>query len=426
MFSLSKAPLKKIKRVEFGVLSPEEITAHSVAEIDTVDHHVSPSSSINSNRGTLNDPRLGCVDQTSLCYSYNENMTNCPGHFGHIVLSSPMYHIGYIKLVKKILECICPKASRVPILPEDALNILRRMSDETCRLIGLNPAQTRPEWMILTVLPVPPPCVRPSVQVDSGSRGEDDLTHMLTSILRGHGTLVGTLVYPGARYVVNSRLNRRIDLEIAQKAPEIEIGDIVERQMITGDTVLFNRQPSLHKMSMMAHTVRVMPWSTFRLNVNVCAPYNADFDGDEMNLHMPQSHSSVAELKTLSMVSQLIVSPQSNKPVNRLVQDTLCGIRRFTKRDTFLRREEVMNLLMELSLNSFPVLPPPAIWKPVPMWTGKQIISLTLPPIELKGHTLTHADREDEFQKETMALDEFETRRAEQEFYNLPLTIPVS
>ena len=63
---------------------------------------------------------------------------------------------------------------------------------------------------------------------------------------------------------------------------------IVERHINDGDIVLFNRQPSLHKMSIMGHRVRVLDYSTFRLNLSCTTPYNADFDGDEMNIHVPQ------------------------------------------------------------------------------------------------------------------------------------------
>jgi DNA-directed RNA polymerase III subunit RPC1 len=66
------------------------------------------------------------------------------------------------------------------------------------------------------------------------------------------------------------------------------IGDVVERHMMNGDVILFNRQPSLHKMSLMAHRARVLQWRTLRFNESICQPYNADFDGDEMNLHLPQ------------------------------------------------------------------------------------------------------------------------------------------
>ena len=69
---------------------------------------------------------------------------------------------------------------------------------------------------------------------------------------------------------------------------------IAERCLQDGDFVLFNRQPTLHRMSMMGHRVRILPYSTFRLNLSVCTPYNADFDGDEMNMHVPQSYESVA------------------------------------------------------------------------------------------------------------------------------------
>ena len=70
-------------------------------------------------------------------------------------------------------------------------------------------------------------------------------------------------------------------------ADELKIGDIVERHLENGDVVLFNRQPSLHRVSIMAHRARVMPHRTFRFNECVCTPYNADFDGDEMNIHFP-------------------------------------------------------------------------------------------------------------------------------------------
>ncbi|KAI8842884.1 hypothetical protein BJ741DRAFT_696317 [Chytriomyces cf. hyalinus JEL632] len=412
------------------------------------------------------------------------------------------------------------KAARTPITPADALQLLARITDETCNILG------------------------PSVSIDSGGRGEDDLTHMLANIIRYNNLLArnehpkmladyreqlqihlsgyidnevsgvapaqqkggrlikslstrlkgkngrlrgnlmgkrvdfsartvitgdpelsieevgvplsvartltfpervtrynidqlqilvnnGTTIYPGARYVVkdSSHLGqkaggtqqRRIDLGIANVSPTVEIGDVVERQMVTGDLVLVNRQPSLHKFSMMAHTARVMPYSTFRLNVNVCAPYNADFDGDEMNLHMPQSYPAIAELKTLATVSKLLISPQSNKPVNGLVQDSLCGIRQFTQRDTFLTHEEVNNLMMCFpeDHDAWAKILQPAILKPVPLWTGKQILSLTIPEIELKGVTLTHADREDTFKQLTADMSEPETRWAEAEFYNL-------
>ena len=67
-------------------------------------------------------------------------------------------------------------------------------------------------------------------------------------------------------------------------AESLEPGFIIERHLMDGDMALFNRQPSLHRMSIMAHKVKVLPYKTFRMHLTVCPPYNADFDGDEMNL----------------------------------------------------------------------------------------------------------------------------------------------
>lgn len=99
----------------------------------------------------------------------------------------------------------------------------------------------------------------------------------------------------------------------------INDGVIVERCLQDGDYVLFNRQPTLHKMSMMGHRVRILPYSTFRLNLSVTTPYNADFDGDEMNMHVPQSYETRVELKYICHVPRQIVTPKANKPVMGLV-----------------------------------------------------------------------------------------------------------
>ena len=91
--------------------------------------------------------------------------------------------------------------------------------------------------------------------------------------------------WPGARFYKSKIDGRLIDLNYVTTKPTLQYGDIVERHLNNGDYVLFNRQPSLHKMSIMGHRVRVLHYSTFRLNLSVVTPYNADFDGDEMNMH---------------------------------------------------------------------------------------------------------------------------------------------
>ena len=112
----------------------------------------------------------------------------------------------------------------------------------------------------------------------------------------------------------------------------------VERHIIDDDLIIFNRQPTLHKMSMMGHRVKILPWSTFRLNLSVTTPYNADFDGDEMNLHVPQSLETKAEIQEMIMVPRMILTPQSNRPVMGIVQDSLTAATKMTKRDVFLEK----------------------------------------------------------------------------------------
>ena len=190
----------------------------------------------------------------------------------------------------------------------------------------------------------------------------------------------GPTKYPGAKKI-RSTDGRIIDLKYSMHRTDehLEKGYIVERHMQNGDYVIFNRQPSLHKMSMMGHRVHILPYSTFRLNLSVTTPYNADFDGDEMNLHLPQSLESKSEIMNIMHVPKQIVSPQSNRPVMGIVQDTLIGCKVFTERDNFLTYDQVNNLVMWIDDFDIRELPMPCIMKPKPLWSGKQIFSLILP-----------------------------------------------
>ncbi|KAL3846325.1 hypothetical protein ACJIZ3_003728 [Penstemon smallii] len=183
----------------------------------------------------------------------------------------------------------------------------------------------------------------------------------------------------GAKYIIRDD-GQKLDLQYLKKSSDqhLELGYKVERHLIDGDFVLFNRQPSLHKMSIMGHRIRIMPYSTFRLNLSLTSPYNADFDGDEMNMHVPQSFETRAEAMELMLVPKCIVSPQSNLPVMGIVQDTLLGSRKITKRDTFIEKDVFMNILMWWEDFDGKV-PAPAILKPRPLWTGKQVFSLIIP-----------------------------------------------
>ncbi len=186
--------------------------------------------------------------------------------------------------------------------------------------------------------------------------------------------------HPGCNYLIRTD-GRRVDLRFVKDrsiiADTIEPGFIVERHLANGDIVLFNRQPSLHRMSIMAHEVRVMPYRTFRLSLYVCPPYNADFDGDEMNLHVPQSEESRAEARVLMRVQEQILSPRYGGPIIGALQDYISSAFLLTRKSNLLTKDQVNQLLATADYEL--VLPPPAIKAPVELWTGKQIFSIFIP-----------------------------------------------
>jgi DNA-directed RNA polymerase subunit A' len=186
--------------------------------------------------------------------------------------------------------------------------------------------------------------------------------------------------YPGALYIIRPD-GKRIRLEFVidrQKIAEaVELGFVVERHVKNGDIAIFNRQPSLHRMSIMAHSVRVLPYKTFRLHLCVCPPYNADFDGDEMNLHIPQSEEARTEALLLMQVQDQILSPRFGGPIIGAIRDFITSGYLFTRRTTYLTQGEVDRLALGAGYEG--PLPEPRIEEPQPLWTGKQIFSLFLP-----------------------------------------------
>ena len=164
----------------------------------------------------------------------------------------------------------------------------------------------------------------------------------------------GRDIYPGANFVL--RINYRdgkseiqkIDLKYRKKAIKLNYGDIVERHAVDGDHVLFNRQPTLHKPSMMGHTIQVIDnddLNTFRMSVSVCKPYNADFDGDEMNIHLSQSIQARNELKRIANVQYQIVGAKDSSPIIGCQQDTLSGAYMLTEPSVKIKGWEVANIL---------------------------------------------------------------------------------
>ena len=189
----------------------------------------------------------------------------------------------------------------------------------------------------------------------------------------------GPSIFPGVNYItrpdgVKIRLDFVEDRSLI--ADSLEIGFLVERHLMDGDIVLFNRQPSLHQMSIMAHYVRVLPGKTFRLHPSVCPPYNADFDGDEMNLHVPQSEEARSEAILLMRVQDQLISPLFGGPIIGGLRDFITGAYLLTKDGTTISSQEFANLAM---LGGFTGKLPEPENKKENLYTGKQLFSLFLP-----------------------------------------------
>ena len=157
----------------------------------------------------------------------------------------------------------------------------------------------------------------------------------------------GPDVYPGAK-ILEKANGENITLRyVDRNSVKLMDGDVVHRHMMNGDAVLFNRQPSLHRMSMMCHIVKIMKkGDTFRMNVGDTKPYNADFDGDEMNMHMPQNVLAETELKHLAAIPYQMISPANNSPIIGIFQDSMLGSYRFTRPNLKFSKRDAMNLLM--------------------------------------------------------------------------------
>lgn len=159
--------------------------------------------------------------------------------------------------------------------------------------------------------------------------------------------------YPGTNYVVkpNGERIKVTDKTKSELSDEIDLYWIIERHLIDGDIVLFNRQPSLHRISMMAHKVKILSGNTFRLNPAVCHPYNADFDGDEMNLHVPQSDEARAEADIIMGVDNNMISPKFGGPIIGGIHDHITGIFMLTKKGRRIDKNGVSYLLKGLTFD---------------------------------------------------------------------------
>ena len=606
---------KCIKGLEFSALSAKEIVAQSEVEVISRDFYEREKTPRLAKSGGVLDPKMGISSNSNECSTCQGNLASCHGHFGHVRLALPVFHVGYFKSIIQVLQSICKNCSsvlldeetkykflvdlrrpnndnlkRMKILkkitdqckkqrrclkcnhingvvkkaasgagpaalkivhdtfrwigkkscpekelwdnefdgvftrnpdlekfvkrihddlnPLKTLNLFKQITALDCELFGLDPSRGgRPETYIWRYLPAPPVCIRPSVMMEAQSN-EDDLTAKLAEIVwfsslikdgiekgisinnfmdhwdflqlsvamyinsdlanpslipspgggqsskaskpirgfcqrlkgkqgrfRGNLSgkrvdfsgrtvispdpnlridevavpdrvakiltypekctrynrkklqkliLTGPLNHPGANYVLKQDELAKMNLRFGDRvkvAKNLKVGDVVERHIEDGDVVLFNRQPSLHRLSILSHYAKIRPWRTFRLNECVCTPYNADFDGDEMNLHVPQTEEARAEAINLMGVKNNLLTPKSGEPIIAATQDFITGSYLISHKDSFYDRATLVQLLCMMSdADTQFDIPPPSIFKPVMLWTGKQVFSLLIKP----------------------------------------------
>ena len=205
--------------------------------------------------------------------------------------------------------------------------------------------------------------------------------------------------YPGAK-TIERKNGDEISLRfVDRESIVVEEGDTVHRHLLDGDYVLFNRQPSLHKMSMMGHVVRVMKkGDTFRMNVADTKPYNADFDGDEMNMHVPQDDEAELELKYLAAIPYQIISPADNKSIIGIFQDSLVGSYQFTRENINFTPKEAMNLLIYKDKIEHSIFQKDVI-------SSFDILSQILPNLTLKYATNLFNSRKDDYNTSNKVLE---------------------
>ncbi len=523
-----KMEMKEIQSIEFGVLSPKLILKMATVRIARAELYDPDGYPID---GGVMDPRMGVIDPGLRCRTCGGSVGDCGGHFGYLELARPIVHVLYAKFIYKLLKVVCRKCGKLLIenrekmtlkdllkaaakrchscgeeqgeikfekpysfwedkTPLNAMTIRERFEKTPDEDLELIKVRIRPEWLVITILPVPPVTVRPSITLETGERSEDDLTHKLVDIVRinqrlkenidigapdfiiedlwellqyhvstffdneltgvpharhrsGRGlkTLVqrlktkegrfrsnlagkrvnfcartvispdnnididevgvpeiiakeltmpihvtemniaimkeivknGPSVWPGANYATrpDGRKKKITEESKNEISEELTFGWIIERHLQNGDIVLFNRQPSLHRMSIMAHRVRVMPYRTFRLNLCVTPPYNADFDGDEMNLHVPQTEEAQAEAILLMEVQNQIRSPRFGGPIIAPKNDHISGLFLLTKKDTVFIKSDAAQLLASAGID--------ALLPDKEKITGKELFSLLLP-----------------------------------------------
>jgi DNA-directed RNA polymerase beta' subunit len=193
----------------------------------------------------------------------------------------------------------------------------------------------------------------------------------LTELLR-KGQIV-RIIRPGATYAIN---------EVNRSFEELLPGDQVDRWLQDGDYLIANRNPSLHKPSIRALKVRLKNGINIDLPDELLTGYNADFDGDEANLHMPQFIEAMAEIETLATPDKAVLSDAKGGVIVASIQDTLLGIYLMTAPGINMSKDMWMDGYSQLLERAYDLqtLIKNAHAHNYNLYTGRGLFSALLPP----------------------------------------------
>jgi len=317
--------------------------------------------------------------------------------------------------------------------------IRKKLAKRIKLLQGLHGSKTRPEWMILTVLPVIPPDLRPLVPLEGGRFATSDLNDLYRRVINRNNRLKNLLSLKTPEVIIRNEkrmlqeavdalfdngrhgravtgagnrslkslsdmlkgksgrfrqnlLGKRVDYSgrsVIVIGPELKLNQcglpkkmalvlfepfiirrlkelgyvhtvrsakkMIERQtkevwdileeVTKGHPVLLNRAPTLHRLSIQAFEPQLIEGEAIRIHPLVCTAYNADFDGDQMAVHVPLSVEAQMEARLLMLATNNIFSPSSGKPIITPTQDITLGCYYLTAEPRSVHKQRDRKLL---------------------------------------------------------------------------------
>uniref|UniRef100_A0A2K5K0Z6 DNA-directed RNA polymerase subunit n=1 Tax=Colobus angolensis palliatus TaxID=336983 RepID=A0A2K5K0Z6_COLAP len=360
----------------FGMKSPEEMRQQAHIQVVSKNLYSQDNQHAPLLYGVL-DHRMGTSEKDRPCETCGKNLADCLGHYGYIDLELPCFHVGYFRAVIGILQMICKTCCHIMLSQEEKKQFL-----DYLKRPGLTYLQKRGL----------------KKKISDKCRKKNICHHC--GAFNGTVKKCGLLKIIHEKYKTNKKVVDPIVSNFLQSFETAiehnkEVEPLLGRAQVNKANISFLRKlvqngPEVHpgaNFIQQRHTqmkARVKPHRTFRFNECVCTPYNADFDGDEMNLHLPQTEEAKAEALVLMGTKANLVTPRNGEPLIAAIQDFLTGAYLLTLKDTFFDRAKACQIIASILVGKDEKikvrLPPPTILKPVTLWTGKQIFSVILRP----------------------------------------------